>query len=181
MIGGTNRAQKNGWHALSPRRAWLAAPLSLFAILLPVAASAQPVTTPSPFYLGGDISLESFMQQEGIHYRVGGAVAQNVDKIMYDHGANLFRLRVFVNPATAYTTTSPNKPNYSTGNSYPNPNYANYGEIQTTAYDIALAQQIRADAPGAKILLDFHYSDYWADPGKQFKPVEVPNGLQWRS
>jgi len=101
------------------------------------------------------------MQQEGIHYRVGGAVAQNVDTIMYDHGANLFRLRIFVNPATTYT----NQGMWM----YPNRD-PNYGAIQTTAYDIALAQQIRADAPGAKILLDFHYSDYWADPGKQYKP-----------
>src|SRR4029079_5980081 len=86
MTGGTKKAPKSGWHSMSPRRAWFAAPLSVFSLLLcSPAISAQPVTTPSPFYLGGDISLESFMQQEGIHYRVGGAVAQNVDKIMYDH------------------------------------------------------------------------------------------------
>jgi arabinogalactan endo-1,4-beta-galactosidase len=28
----------------------------------------------------------------------------------------------------------------------------------------------RVKAAGMKFLLDFHYSDYWADPGKQFKP-----------
>ncbi|HEY2827877.1 MAG TPA: glycosyl hydrolase 53 family protein, partial [Pirellulales bacterium] len=39
------------------------------------------------------------------------------------------------------------------------------------AYDIALAQQIKANAPGAKVMLDFHYSDTWADPSKQFIPA----------
>ncbi|MDP1098100.1 glycosyl hydrolase 53 family protein, partial [Klebsiella quasipneumoniae] len=33
---------------------------------------------------------------------------------------------------------------------------------------LALAK--RAKAPGLKLLLDFPYSDFWTDPGKQFKP-----------
>ncbi len=70
---------------------------------------------------------------------------------MYNHGANIFRLRVFVNPNTSWNSTA--------------------GAIQTTAYDIALAQQIKANAPGAKIVLDFHYSDTWADPGHQTIPA----------
>src|SRR5205085_581044 len=36
-------------------------------------------------------------------------------------------------------------------------------------YTIALAQRLKAT--GAKILLDFHYSDTWADPGRQTKPA----------
>jgi arabinogalactan endo-1,4-beta-galactosidase len=188
MTGGTKQPEKSGRPALSPRSAGFdprgAFRISyfellsnfdirisnlalrtalLFLFLVTATASAQPVTTPSAFYLGGDISLESFMQQEGIHYRVGGAVAQNVDTIMYDHGANLFRIRIFVNPNSSYTNT---------GTGYPSLN-PDYGAIQTTAYDIALAQQIRADTPGAKILLDFHYSDTWADPGKQYKPWQA--------
>jgi beta-galactosidase len=33
----------------------------------------------------------------------------------------------------------------------------------------------RVKAAGMKLLLDFHYSDTWADPGKQYKPAEWKN------
>ena len=33
----------------------------------------------------------------------------------------------------------------------------------------------RVKAAGMKLLLDFHYSDYWADPGKQYKPAAWRN------
>ena len=55
------------------------------------------------------------------------------------------------------------------------------GAFQTTDYDIALAQQIKSRAPDAKILLDFHYSNTWADPGHQTKPGAISGGLQWGS
>ena len=42
--------------------------------------------------------------------------------------------------------------------------------MQTQAYDIALAKQIKANDPNARFLLDFHYSDTWADPGHQSLP-----------
>jgi arabinogalactan endo-1,4-beta-galactosidase len=106
---------------------------------------------PSPFYMGADISLETYMQQQNVQFADNRGQAP-LDTIMYDHGANLFRLRIFVNPATVYDSN-------------------NVGAIQTTAYDIALAQQIKAHAPNAKIVLDFHYSDTWADPGHQSLPA----------
>jgi beta-galactosidase len=37
------------------------------------------------------------------------------------------------------------------------------------AHTLQMAKRIKA--AGLKFLLDFHYSDYWADPGKQFKPA----------
>ena len=33
----------------------------------------------------------------------------------------------------------------------------------------------RVKDAGMKLLLDFHYSDYWADPGKQYKPAAWKN------
>jgi arabinogalactan endo-1,4-beta-galactosidase len=144
--------------------------VGLFSFLAAVALTFSQGKAAYPFYMGGDISLESFMQQESITYKDGG-VATPMDQILYDHGANLYRIRVFVTPATTYTNTGPGYPNL-------NPNY---GAIQTTAYDIALAQQIKAHAPDAKILLDLQYSDTWADPGKQYKPAAVSGGLQWAS
>src|SRR5207247_2528349 len=69
--------------------------------------------------------------------------------IMVNHGDNLFRLRLFVNPNTSYSATS--------------------GAIQDLNYTIALAKRLKAT--GGKILLDFHYSDTWADPSHQAKPA----------
>jgi arabinogalactan endo-1,4-beta-galactosidase len=104
-----------------------------------------------PFYMGADISLTTFMQQQNVAFMDNG-VAKPLDQLLYDRGANLFRLRIFVNPQSTYTNQ-------------------NSGAIQSQAYDIALAQQIKLHAPNAKLLLDFQYSDTWADPGHQTKPA----------
>ena len=101
--------------------------------------------------MGSDISLLTFMQQQGVVFKDNG-VAAPADQILYDNGDNLFRLRLFVNPQTTYNSSAD-------------------GAMQTTAYDIALAQQIKADDPSAKIELDLHYSDTWADPGHQTIPA----------
>jgi len=100
--------------------------------------------------MGSDISLLTFMQQQGVTFKDNN-VAQPADQILYDNGDNLFRLRLFVNPNTSYSATE--------------------GAIQTTAYDISLAQQIKQDDPSAKFELDLHYSDTWADPGDQNIPA----------
>jgi arabinogalactan endo-1,4-beta-galactosidase len=110
-----------------------------------------PSAAGNPFYMGTDISLTTFMQQQNVSF-VNNGVPKPVDQLLYDRGANLFRLRLFVNPQTTYTNQ-------------------NFGAIQSQSYDIALAQQIKAHAPNAKLLLDFQYSDTWADPGHQTKPA----------
>jgi arabinogalactan endo-1,4-beta-galactosidase len=123
------------------RRAILGLAISLCAV-----CAAQG----DPFYMGADVSLLSYMQQQGVAYKIDG-IATPADQILYSAGDNVFRLRLFVNPNTSYSATD--------------------GAIQTQAYDIALAQQIKADDPSAKLLLDFHYSDTWADPGHQTIPA----------
>jgi arabinogalactan endo-1,4-beta-galactosidase len=100
--------------------------------------------------MGADISMLSYMQQQGVVYKQGG-VATPADEILYNAGDNVFRLRIFVNPDTNYNDTD--------------------GAIQSQAYDITLAQQIKADDPSAQLMLDFHYSDTWADPGHQTIPA----------
>jgi arabinogalactan endo-1,4-beta-galactosidase len=130
--------------AVTQKRQWL------LAIAATVGLSGS-LARANPFYTGADVSLLTFMQQSGVNFTDNG-VAANGDQILYNAGANLFRLRIFVNPQTTYNNT-------------------NVGAIQTTAYDIALSQQIKADDPAAKILLDFHYSDTWADPGHQTLPA----------
>src|SRR4051812_3671489 len=120
-------------------------------LLFPLIPSLIQSATATPFYMGADISLTTFMQQQNISFTDDG-IAEPLDQLLYDRGANMFRLRIFVNPQTSYSNQ-------------------NFGAIQSQAYDIALAQQIKSHAPNAKLLLDFHYSDTWADPGHQTKPA----------
>lgn len=98
--------------------------------------------------MGGDVSLLPFIESRGGSFRDGGVV-KPLERIMAENGANLYRLRLFVNPNTNYSATN--------------------GAIQDLNYTIALAQRLKAS--GATILLDFHYSDTWADPGQQAKPA----------
>ncbi|HWB52817.1 MAG TPA: glycosyl hydrolase 53 family protein, partial [Tepidisphaeraceae bacterium] len=103
------------------------------AVAICLLSAAVASADPDPFYMGTDISLLGYMQQQGMVFKNNG-VPQPADQILYDAGDNLFRLRLFVNPNTNYSVTG--------------------GAIQTQAYDIALAQQIKANDPDAKFLLD---------------------------
>ena len=76
------------------------------------------------------------------------ALRMDAVRIMARHGFNCFRLRLFVNPLPRDDWGG------FTGNNL--------------SYTIALAKRIKAT--GAKLLLNFHYSDTWADPGHQTKP-----------
>ncbi len=134
-----------------PHAHWFKTGKLLLVAVMHVIVALLPIARANPFYMGADTSLITFMQQQNVAFFDNGA-AKPVDQLLYDRGANLFRLRIFVNPQTDYTNQ-------------------NYGAIQSLDYDLALAQQIKAHAPTAKLLLDFHYSDTWADPGKQTKPA----------
>lgn len=67
------------------------------------------------------------------------------------NGVNYVRLRLWVDPKDAQ------------GQAYEK------GAIMIWP-DHACAGKNCAKAQGMKLLLDFHYSDFWTDPGKQFKP-----------
>ncbi|HER09352.1 MAG TPA: hypothetical protein ENO20_10640, partial [Bacteroides sp.] len=71
-------------------------------------------------------------------------------RILKEHGLNYIRLRIFVNPE--------NENGYAPGR-----------EFCGLDYTLGMAKRIRA--AGMKLLLNFHYSDTWADPQKQFKPM----------
>jgi len=71
-------------------------------------------------------------------------------ELLRDHGFNYIRLRVFVNPK--------NEKGYSPEKGY-------------CGLDYTLEMAKRVEEAGMKLLLDFHYSDYWADPQQQYKPL----------
>ena len=103
------------------------------------------------FMAGADISSLPVHEASGATYRSNG-VAGDAIEILRDRGTNWFRLRLFVDPQF--------ENNYNGG-------YDPF-VAQDLDYTIALAQRIKE--AGGKILLDFHYSDTWADPGHQWKP-----------
>lgn len=109
-------------------------------------ATIPPVVTPpvtdSVFAKGADISWLTQMETDGRKFYSSAGTEQDCMQILKDLGMNSIRLRVWVNPTNGWCNTAD-----------------------------MVAKAIRAKALGMKILLDFHYSDSWADPGKQTKPA----------
>ena len=98
--------------------------------------------------LGADISFLPQLEDRGMKFS-DKAVQKDAIEILKDHGFNYIRLRIFNNPASD-SGYSPKK---------------GFCDLEHTKQ---MAKRIKT--AGLKFLLDFHYSDTWADPGKQFKP-----------
>jgi len=120
-----------------------------------------------PYVLGADIS---WMQQRENPASVGGGGVKyyrgnqegDLLSLLKGAGFNYIRLRLFVDPKAK----DPNVPNDASGwNPYP------YSTAGYCGLDSTIKVAKRVKAAGMKFLLDFHYSDTWADPGKQYKPV----------
>ncbi|MCE3281315.1 MAG: hypothetical protein K0Q66_52 [Chitinophagaceae bacterium] len=99
--------------------------------------------------IGADISFLPQLEARGIRFSDKGKEKDAI-RILKDHGFNYVRLRIFNDPA-ADSGYSPGK---------------GFCDLEHTK---KMARRIK-DA-GMKLLLDFHYSDNWADPGKQYKPA----------
>jgi len=93
------------------------------------------------YAIGADLSFLKQAEDQGITFKENGEAKQGL-QIFTDHGYNWIRLRLFHTP-----TRLPNDLDYT----------------------ISLAKD--AKSRGMKFLLDYHYSDTWADPGKQFLPA----------
>ena len=107
-------------------------------------------------YVGGDISLLPTYEANGAWWNDENN--QHItDMLQYlkAQGLNSLRVRLFVNPANAHKA------------------HQMQGVRQDLEYVKALGKRIK-DA-GFSLMLDFHYSDTWADPGKQFTPKEWEN------
>ena len=98
---------------------------------------------PSSMFLGGDISALERIEQAGGVFSDGPP--GDAIAILRARGANGFRLRLFVSP--------------------------NDSDVQVNDLPYTLRMAARVKAAGAKLLLDFHYSDTWADPGHQTTPA----------
>lgn len=107
------------------------------------------VNQPADFIKGVDISTLTDVEKHGGVFYDEHNVRQDPLVILKHDGVNYVRLRLWVDPKD-----SAGHP-YGAGNN----------DLATT---LALAKRVKAQ--GMKLLLDFHYSDFWTDPGKQVKP-----------
>jgi arabinogalactan endo-1,4-beta-galactosidase len=101
------------------------------------------------FVAGADFSHLGFFEDRGIVYKDAGEPADAL-VILKRGGLNCVRLRLF--------TSSTEQ---ARADAY---NYTNNLE-----YTLPLATRVKR--AGLQLMLDFHYSDSWADPGKQNKPA----------
>lgn len=124
--------------------AWLIMALAFPVVTLSCEEEPPPVVEEPPFLVGGDISLLDKINAYGGTYRVDG-VEKDALEIFRDSGYNYARIRLFHTPDMEGAT------------------------VQDLDYVLGLAGRIKAT--DLKLLLNFHYSDTWADPGKQFKPA----------
>lgn len=99
--------------------------------------------------IGADISFLPQLEARGMKFSDNG-VERDAIAILKDHGFNYVRLRIFNDPAS-------------------DSGYAPGKGFCDLANTMKMAKRVRE--AGMKLLLDFHYSDTWADPGKQFKPA----------
>lgn len=105
----------------------------------------------SGFYFGADLSyVNQIIDHNGVYKDEGEE--RSPYRIFKDHGANLARFRLWHYPAW-------------TKEVYGGEGTQLYNDLRDVEKSIALAKE-----QGLKVLLDFHYSDIWADPGTQ----EVP-------
>lgn len=111
------------------------------------------VSAADEFLAGADLSHLAFFEARGVAYQAKGETNEAC-AILREKGLNCARLRLFTSSAEQ-----------AAGNPY------NY--INNLDYTLPLA--VRAKRAGLKLLLDFHYSDTWADPGKQAKPSAWTN------
>lgn len=111
------------------------------------------------FYTGADIStVQEYERNKTKFYDVDGT-EKDIFTLLKDHGFNAIRLKTFVDPKAQYGYAA-------SGCGHEAEAYADKDHI------VAYAQKIKA--AGMAFLLDIHYSDNWADPGKQI----IPN--RWR-
>ena len=107
-------------------------------------------TLPDDFIMGMDASAVIAEEQSGVKYYNFAGEEQDVFKTLAENGITHIRVRVW------------NHPYDKDGNGYGGGNN-----------DVEKAIEIgkRATKYGMRLIVDFHYSDFWADPGKQMVPL----------
>ncbi|MEI9905617.1 MAG: glycosyl hydrolase 53 family protein [Asticcacaulis sp.] len=122
-------------------------PRLFHSVILAAAMSAATAHAQTVDYAyGADVGWVTQEEKEGVVFKDAAGQAADPFQLLKETGINAIRLRVWVDPKDGWN-----------------------GKADT------LAKCRRAAALGQKIMIDFHYSDNWADPGKQFKPAAWAN------
>lgn len=110
-----------------------------------VTTDTTDIDPPQPekitFFKGADISWVTEMEDQGRRFYNNKGNIRECTALMQELGLNAIRLRVWVNPSDGYC----NK-------------------------EDVLKKALRATRLGMPVMIDFHYSDSWADPSKQYIP-----------
>ena len=101
----------------------------------------QPVPTPS-FAKGADISWVSEMEKDGRTFLLKNGTKADIMDVLKETGVNAIRLRVWVNPTGGWS-----------------------------GKDNVVKLATRAAKAGMALMVDFHYSDFFADPSRQTIPA----------
>jgi arabinogalactan endo-1,4-beta-galactosidase len=120
----------------------------LLAVILVAPVGASPIyKDPAPLPIrGADISSLNKSEDFGGVYRTEDGKKRDALRILSSYGMNWARLRVWVDPADGYHDKE---------------------EL------LEMAKRLKKN--DMQLLVDFHYSDSWADPGKQIKPAAWQN------
>lgn len=126
---------------------------TMISCSLPFAALAAVQVNPienlsTDFIKGADVSIMPELERNGTKFYDNG-IEQDGLTILKNHGVNWIRVRIWNNP-------------YVVG-----PEGVGGGNTDEAK---AIEMAKRAKALGMKVLVDFHYSDFWVDPGQQKKP-----------
>jgi len=108
--------------------------------------SGSPSNPDKTFVKGADISWLPQMEATGYRFYNDKGVEQDCFQILKEHGINTIRLRTWVNPSEDKASGHCSK-------------------------EETVAMAVRAKKWGMRVMIDFHYSDSWADPSKQKKPA----------
>lgn len=133
--------------------------LILVLSIVGISASCKDKNKPKPptppvveDYLakGGDVSWLPQMEATGFKFFESDGTETDCLEILKSRGMNTVRLRVFVNPSNS-------------------PQNGHCSKEET------VAMAVRAKNLGMKVMIDFHFSDTWADPAHQTKPAAWAN------
>lgn len=108
----------------------------------PVDNPTDTIKTDTTFCKGADVSWVTQMESSGKKFYNSVGTETECMRLLKSLGMNSIRLRVWVNPTDGWCNTA----------------------------DL-LVKALRAKNLGMRIMIDFHYSDTWADPSKQTKPA----------
>ena len=122
----------------------------VFTVSFSTAGQTKKRTKADSFSKGADVGWLPQMEATGYQFYDTDGSKKDCLQLLKDRGINTIRLRVWVNPSDDKASGHCSK-------------------------EETVAMAVRAQKLGMRIMIDFHYSDSWADPGKQNKPLAWKN------